>query len=143
MDTDYWSCLNADLCYNPTFRKYLQFVSSFGATHPPPTDLPMQPKNMPFYWGPCIRHPANSGETTVNDAANSLLMMIVTQEQNSPPCLANYPIQFGKFPSLKDTSISPMYNSEFSALALCVAHFNWAVYLFNLGHLPPQCPSAI
>jgi hypothetical protein len=124
VDADYWSRLNADLCYNPNFRKYLQFVSSFCATHPPPTNLRIQPKNMPYYRGPHIQHPANSGETTINTAANSLLMTIITQEQNSPPCLANYPIQFGKFPSLEDPSIRPMYNSEFPALALRVAGFN-------------------
>jgi hypothetical protein len=62
------------------------------------------------------------------------LTTVITQERNSLPCLANYPIQFGSFPSLEDTSIRPMYNLEFPALALCVARFNWAVYLFNLGH---------
>ncbi len=28
IDADYWSRLNANLCYEPTFREYLQFVSS-------------------------------------------------------------------------------------------------------------------
>jgi hypothetical protein len=60
--------------------------------------------------------------------------MIVTQEWNILPCLANYPIQFGKFPSLANTSIRPMYNSEFPALAFQVTHFSWAMYLFNSGH---------
>jgi hypothetical protein len=49
VDADYWLQLNADLCYDPTFCKYLHFVSSFCATHPPPSDLPMQPENMPYY----------------------------------------------------------------------------------------------
>ena len=134
VDADYWSQLNANICYDPTFRKYLRFVSSFCASHPPPTDLPMQPANMPYYWGPCIRHPANLGEPTVDDAANTLLTTIVTQDRISQPCLANYPIQFGNFPSHNDTSIHPMYNSEFPALAFHVAHFKWAMYLFNSGH---------
>jgi hypothetical protein len=134
VDTDYWSQLNADICYNPTFRKYLRFISSFCASHSPPTDLPMQPANMPYYWGPRIRHPADLGEPTVNDADNSLLTTTVTQDWISQPCLANYPIQFGDFPSHNNTSIRPMYNLEFPALAFCVACFKWAVYLFNLGH---------
>jgi hypothetical protein len=134
VDVDYWSRLNADLCYDPTFCKYLQFVSLLCASHPPPTDLPMQTENMPYYRGPRIWHPANLGETIVNAAANSLLTTIVNQEWNSQPCLANYPIQFGKFPSLDKTSIRPMYNLEFPALAFCLACFNWVVYLFNLGH---------
>ncbi len=77
----------------------------------------MQPENMPYYQGPQIRHPESSGEATVDAAANSLLTMIVTQERNILPCFANYPIQFGKFPSLANTSIHPMYNLEFPALA--------------------------
>jgi hypothetical protein len=60
----------------------------------------MQPENMPYYQGPQIRHPESSGEATVDAAANFLLTTIVTQEQNILPCFANYPIQFGKFPSL-------------------------------------------
>ncbi len=134
VDADYWLQLNADICYHPTFCKDLRFISSFCASHPPPTDLPMQPANMPYYWGPRIRYPANSGEPTVDDAANSLLMTILMQDRISQPCLANYPIQFGNFPSHNDTSIHPMYNSEFPALAFCVACFKWAVYLFNSGH---------
>jgi hypothetical protein len=49
VNADHWLHLNANLCYDPTFRKYLQFVSSFCATHPPLTDIPMQPENMPYY----------------------------------------------------------------------------------------------
>jgi hypothetical protein len=71
VDADYWSQLNADLCYNPTFCEYLQFVSSFRATHLPPLDLPMQPENMPYYRGPQIQHLGSSGEATVDAAANS------------------------------------------------------------------------
>jgi hypothetical protein len=49
VDADYWLHLNADLCYDPTFCEYLQFVSSFCPMHPPPTDIPMQLENMPYY----------------------------------------------------------------------------------------------
>ncbi len=83
VDVDYWLRLNADIFDSPTFRKYLRFVSSFRASHPPPTDLPMQPANMPYYWGLCIRHPANLREPTVNDAVNSLLTTIVTRDRIS------------------------------------------------------------
>jgi hypothetical protein len=134
VDADYWLRLNAELCYNPTFRQYLQFVSSFRAMHPPPTDIPMQLENMPYYQGPCLRSPYNSQGPAVNEAANSLLMMIVTQERNGPPCLANYPVWFGKFPLLHNTTIRPLFNSEYPAFAFQAAHFNWAVYLFNSGH---------
>jgi hypothetical protein len=117
VDADYWSCLNADLCYIPTFCEYLQFISSFRATHPPPTNIPMQPENMPYYRGPHVRPPYDSQGPAVDAAANSLLTMIVTQERNGPPCLANYPVWLGKFPLLHDTTIRPLYNSEYPAFA--------------------------
>jgi hypothetical protein len=134
VDADYWSRLNADLCHDPTFCKYLQFVSSICTAHPPPTALPMQPENMPYYRGPRVQHQEDLEEATVDVAADSLLTTIVTQERYKPPCLANYPIRFGQFLSLTDTSVRPMYNLEFPALAFQVARFSWAVYSFNSGH---------
>ena len=135
VDADYWSRLSADLCYDPTFREYLHFVSSFRSMHPPPTDIPMQPENMPYYRGPRVKYPGNSKQT-VNVAANSLLAMIVTQERFSPPCLANYPVQFGRFPGdqVYDTNTRALYNSEYPALAFHASRFSWAVYSFNSGH---------
>jgi len=56
VDADYWSRLGKDLCYDPSFREYLQFVSSFCTAYPPPTALPIQPENMPYYWVPRVRH---------------------------------------------------------------------------------------
>ncbi len=57
----------------------------------------MQPENMPYYRGPRVKSPNNS-EQTVDVAANFLLTMIITQERFSPPRLANYPVQFRRFP---------------------------------------------
>jgi hypothetical protein len=133
VDADYWSRLNADLCYDPTFHEYLQFVSSFRSMHPPPTEIPMQPENMPYYWGPRVKSPDNS-RPPVNVAANSLLTMIITQERYSPPCLANYPVRFGQFPLDQDTKIRALYNLEYPALAFRASRFSWAVYSFNSDH---------
>jgi hypothetical protein len=36
VDADYWSWLGKDLCYDPTFREYLQFVLSFRTAYPHP-----------------------------------------------------------------------------------------------------------
>jgi hypothetical protein len=80
VDADYWSRLNKDLCYDPTFQEYLQFVSSFRTAHPPPTALPIQPENMPYYRGPRVRHQEESDDTNVDTAAASLLTTIITQE---------------------------------------------------------------
>jgi len=136
VDTDYWSRLDADLCYDPTFHEYLQFVSSFHSTHPPPTDIPMQQwGKMPYYyyWGSRVKSPGDS-RPPVNVAANSLLTMLVTQESNSPPCLANYPVQFGQCPMDQDTKNRALYNSEYPVLAFHASRFSWAVYSFNSGN---------
>jgi hypothetical protein len=55
VDADYWSRLEADLCYDPSFKEYLHIVLALRSTHPSPSTLPMQPENMPYYRGPCIR----------------------------------------------------------------------------------------
>jgi hypothetical protein len=51
-DADYWSPLNADLCYNSSFRQYLHLVANLRRTHPSPCGLPMREENMPYYCGP-------------------------------------------------------------------------------------------
>jgi hypothetical protein len=48
--------------------------------------------------------------------------------------LSQLPHPIWQSSSLADTSIRPMYNSEFPALAFQVTCFSWAVYLFNSGH---------
>jgi hypothetical protein len=97
-------------------------------------DIRMQPENMPYYQGPGVRSPYDSQGPAVNEAANSLLTMIVTQERNGSPCLANYPVWFGKFSLLHNTAIWPLYNLEYPVFAFQAACFNWAVYSFNSGH---------
>jgi hypothetical protein len=48
-DADYWSRLDADLCYDPSFRTYLHLCANLRSANPSPTDLPMLPENMPYY----------------------------------------------------------------------------------------------
>ena len=54
VNADYWSRLDKDLCYDPSFREYLHMVSELRRTHPSPTDLPMKAENMSYYRGPHI-----------------------------------------------------------------------------------------
>jgi hypothetical protein len=51
VDADYWSCLDCDLCYDPSFCNYLHFVKSFCTKRPPPTEIPINAKHMPYYRG--------------------------------------------------------------------------------------------
>ena len=77
----------------------------------------MQPENMPYYRGPRVRHPEDLEDANANVTAESLLTTIVAKERYIPPCLANYPVRFGKFTPPTDVAIRHLYNSEFPALA--------------------------
>jgi hypothetical protein len=77
-DADYWSHLGEDICFDPHFWDYLQFVQTLRATYPAPTELPMLPQNMPYYRGPRV---ALQPESTPSDIdatyCQSLLSSIV------------------------------------------------------------------
>ncbi len=52
VDADYWSRLGTDIEFDPLFREYLEFTRQLRRSNPAPSDLPMRPKNMPYYRGP-------------------------------------------------------------------------------------------
>ncbi len=66
VDADYWSRLNTDLRYDPTFKDYIWLVTTLWSPLSSPTELPMQPLNMLCYHGPHIKHPANPAWKTSN-----------------------------------------------------------------------------
>jgi hypothetical protein len=100
VDADYWSWLESDLCYDPTFRQYLHLVLELRRTHPPPTNLPMKAKNMPYYRCLCIpvKHcPAGTSMDEVVNAevdaiATALMTTIVTQGDEGLTNLCNCPV---------------------------------------------------
>ncbi len=51
-DTDYWSCLGADLCFDPLFKTYLDIMQMLPIENPPLTLFPMKLENMPYYRKP-------------------------------------------------------------------------------------------
>jgi hypothetical protein len=110
VDANYWSRLNADLCYDPSFQRYLHLIAELRNKHPPPTDLPMRAANMPYYWGPRIpsNHcPAgtsmdtmmqevdNQAEEHVDAIASALINSIITQSDEGDTSLCNRLLQFG------------------------------------------------
>jgi hypothetical protein len=127
VDADYWLQLDSNLCYNPSFKKYLHLVAELQQTHPPPKELPMQIKHMPYYRGPPI--PAdhcpegtsmdNNGDNAdANAVATNLISSIITQGVEGHTCLCNHPAEFGHFPhGMAVKPIRTLYNSEFPALA--------------------------
>jgi hypothetical protein len=50
-NANYWSRLHSDLCYDPTFKDYIQLVSTLQSQSTSPYDLPILPRNMPYYRG--------------------------------------------------------------------------------------------
>jgi hypothetical protein len=43
-DADYWSCLGADLCFDPLLKEYIKQVNAMQLCNPSPTALPPAPK---------------------------------------------------------------------------------------------------
>jgi hypothetical protein len=42
-DAAYWSCLGADICFDPHFKEYLDFCRNLWSWYPALVDLPMRP----------------------------------------------------------------------------------------------------
>jgi hypothetical protein len=132
VDADYWSRLDADICYDPSFRKYLHILNYLRKVHPPPTSLPMRDENMPYYRGPRIpvEH-CRSGTSTddpndpaVDTVATALATSIVMADGLGSMSLCVRPVQFGKFSIAESPSpIRELYNNKFPALAYRAMNF--------------------
>ena len=142
IDADYWSRLDSDLCYDPSFRTYLHLVSDLCRAHPPLTSsLPMKAEHMPYYRGPRIpvEHcPAGTStddfeDTIADNVATTLIASIITQGDMGHTSICVHPVRFGLFPSTS-RPVRALYNDEFPALAYRAMNYSWAVYGFNSGH---------
>ncbi len=54
-DADCWSRLDSNLCYDLTFKDYIWLVSTLQSQSMSPSDLPILPRNMPYYRSPQIK----------------------------------------------------------------------------------------
>ncbi len=128
VDADYWSCLDFNLCYNPSFHAYLHLVDNLCQAHPAPTEIPMNFEHMPYYWGPCLpnlQHFLDSHDdiianpdaqdqapaVDVNYAGALLLTCIVTSGKTGFTSLSNCPVQFGTFSPANTLDIRPIFKS--------------------------------
>jgi hypothetical protein len=141
-NADYWSRLDADLCYDPSFRQYLQIVANLCRTHPSPSKLPMREENMPYYCGPQIPD-AHCPEGASTDKTNATIdahrsanvATCLTNTETSHDILCCCPVTFGIFESgIAPCNIRALYNSDCPALAYRAMRFTWAIYGFNTGH---------
>jgi hypothetical protein len=60
VNTDYWSRLGADLCFDPLLKDYIQRADFLCKKFPPPTELLMLPKHQLYYRPP--RNPPPSAD---------------------------------------------------------------------------------
>jgi hypothetical protein len=144
VDADYWLQLDLNLCYDPSFKKYLHLVAELQQMHPPPKELPMQIEHVPYYCGPHIPadHCPEGTSTDVDgddaDAkavATNLISSIVTQGIEGHTCICNHPAVFGHFPhGMVVKPIRTLYNLKFPALAYQATNFLSAINGFNSGH---------
>jgi hypothetical protein len=132
VDINYWSTLSADLCFDPLFKNYIQQADFLHKKHPSPTELPMLPKNQPYYWPPCnpaqLKDPPAAAILQPQDifpVHHSAIKIIPFLGGGRPNVLntgmqylSNWPFSFGNFPSgstATPSSVCSLYNSNLTA----------------------------
>ncbi len=101
-DADYFSCLGANLCFDPLLKDYIQRTDFLRRRNPPVTSLPMGPENMPYFRGPHLANilaaepnaicPIPTSVNSANTASNHALLAFVETGSRHP---ANWPVAFG------------------------------------------------
>jgi hypothetical protein len=139
VDANYWSRLGVDIVYNPLLHDYMAYTMKTRAAHPPPTELPMHPKNMPYYRGPRIVQPTPPTAPSADALHIQLLLTdIVLSNGLGNTALSNVPVRFGTFDGdfpVHRTEARALLNSEFACYACQCLQFDWAVYSFSNGHV--------
>jgi hypothetical protein len=138
VDADYWSRLGLDIVYDPLLHNYMAYTMKARAAHPPPTELPMRPENMPYYREPRIIQPTPPTALSADALHIQLLLTdIVLSNGLGNTALLNVPVRFrtfdGDFPGHR-TEACALLNSEFAHYARQCSQFDWAVYSFSNGH---------
>jgi hypothetical protein len=136
-DADYWSQLGADLCFNPLFKAYLELTRSLHLENPPPSSIPMQPQNMPYYCGPRVTTPLDDTVDTTDAAHCQAIISTLLIDNCCGLChLFNVPNKFGEFKKATPpiAKARALLNDEFPCYAQQVLEFSWAVYFFHGGH---------
>jgi hypothetical protein len=136
VDADYWSCLGADIDFDPLFRDYLDYTAKLWKSNPAPADLPMRPENMPYYRGPRVQPVTKTSDSKDALHIQSLLTDIVMSNGTGHKHLSNIPVWFGHKATVLRHPGQPraLLNLEFSSYAFQTMSFSWAVFLFSNRH---------
>jgi hypothetical protein len=132
-DTNYWSRLGADLCFDPLFKTYLNLTCKLCLENPPPTSFHMKPENMPYYCGLRVI-PASQNDQAPEDAHYQSIVSTIFVDNSHGLChLSNIPVQFRDFGKAPLPDSRPLLNNELPCYAQQVLHFSWAVYHSSQG----------
>jgi hypothetical protein len=136
-DANYWSRLDSDLCYDPTFKDYIPLISTLQLQSASPSDLPILPRNMPYYTGPQIKVDLPTLATDNKEHQRLLAYSVLHSHSEISTHLSNCPVQFGNFgnPLHPNLGHCVQYNNEFPAYALSISQFNWQSILLTLAIL--------
>ena len=127
IDADYWSCLGIDIGLDSLFFEHTNLTHQLWTSNPAPADLPMHPKNMPYYQGPCFYKPKPEGTAADTALVQGLLMDIATSTGWGQTHLSNVTIHFGELESavLAGTPSQTLLNLELAHYAHQAMHFDW------------------
>ena len=136
VDADYWSRLDADLCYDPLLRRYNKLTSSLRTRHPPADSLPIRPENMPYYRGPRIRKLGVDDATAMQDGEDVDVAFTTCDDYAGVMTfLAHVPVRHGAFPRpVQPLKRRVLYHSDVTEAGWSLLHFSWCVFGFNTGH---------
>jgi hypothetical protein len=132
-DTDYFSLLSADLCFDPLLKEYLQQVNVIHHYSPAPLELPIAPMNQSYFRGERLNMPCKLEHYPSVPQPSALAATITTGLQH----LSNWPVTFGlATPANTICNVAPccLYNLDILRTASMLAHFDWAIYSFNSKH---------
>ncbi len=123
-DADYWLRLGAGLCFDPLFKKYLDLTWSLCTENPPPTSLPMQPENMPYYHGPHVTTPPDyTADTTDATHYQAIASALLIDDCCGLSHLSNVPVKIGDFEKTTPKTARALHNDKFPCYAQQVLQF--------------------
>ena len=114
-DADFWSRLDADLCFDPFLCEYIEFSQSMRCQHPSPTQLPILPENMSYYRSPQIDNsPVITAYSMPNEPAQVVASAIIVDQCHGFSHLSNWPVRFGYMHSSNNNgkSVSILHNAK-------------------------------
>jgi hypothetical protein len=133
-DADYWSCLGADLCFDPLFKTYFNIMQMLRIKNPPPTLFPMKPENISYYRGQQVIQPNTTDMHSNANHSQAIVLTVMGDNCHGLCHLSNIPVKFGNFGRVTPSTFRSLHNNKFPCNALQVLQFSWVVYSFQGGH---------